>query len=473
MNAITVTNATQQLAEFITAPSPGIPDVVLRRAARQLVDTVAVTLAGARDPIVQALQGALEDRDGGVALPWTPRRFSQDDACLLVGTASHVLDYDDVCMLAISHPSAPILSALQVLARSQAMHGRDFLECYVVGTEVMIRCGEALGFGHYDLGFHATGTLGVLGAAAACARALGLTPTQARHALAIAASQSAGLRVNFGSAVKSMHVGLAAASGLRSARLAQAGLDGAQDALSGKGWLHAMSGGAVALWPQAVRLGQPYAMAQPGFEQKRYPCCYMMHKMIRATLSLRERHGLGLPGLEQATVLMARGGTEPLIHPSPRTGLNAKFSGPYAIAASLEDGQVGLKSFHDAAVMREPIQQALPRVRLVEAGEAAKTGGDVGAAPVTVELRYADGQVYACTVSVSPGSIDDPLSDKDLQEKWLDCVAEGLPEMDTDTARRHFHRGLAIEAEVDVRRWLALEPDTSAPLSDACPTGAR
>lgn len=352
-----MTNATQALAEFVQQPSPAIPEIVRRRAVRYLVDTFAVTLAGSADNAVETLQGALAEEVGGIVIPWTSTALREDDACLLLGTASHILDYDDVCMLVVSHASAPVFSALQVVARQIPFSGREFVTCFVLGVEVMIRCGEVLGFRHYDLGYHATGTLGIIGATAACARALSLSVEETRNALAIAASQSAGLQRNFGSMVKSLHVGLATSHALKTVRLAKAGVSGTEEVFEGRGWLNAFSGGETQVWSPHVRLGQPYAVEAPGFEQKRYPCCYMMHKIIRATLDLRETQGLSLQGLKSAQVIMSRGGTKPLIHPSPKTGLNAKFSGPYAVAASLLDGRVQLSSFNDLAVRRDSIQK--------------------------------------------------------------------------------------------------------------------
>lgn len=464
---VNLMNATQALAEFIQQPSPAIPQVVRRRAIRYLIDTVAVTLAGSADLAIDTLQTALPQEVSGVVLPWMTTPLREDDACLLLGTASHVLDYDDVCMLVVSHPSAPVLSALQVVARQKRMSGHEFITCFVLGVEVMIRCGEVLGFRHYDLGYHATGTLGIIGATAACARALDLSVEQTRNALAIAASQSSGLQKNFGSMVKPLHVGLAASHALKTVRLAKAGVCGADEVFEGRGWLNAFSGGETQRWPEHIRLGQPYAIEAPGFEQKRYPCCYMMHKIIRATLELRHTHGLSLNGLSSAQVIMPRGGTKPLIHPNPKTGLNGKFSGTYAVAAGLLDGRVLLGSFEDMAVLRSAIQAAIPLVTLTEQGEAAQAGSDVGSAPVTVSLRYQDGSHYTCTISKSPGSLEDPMTDAELLEKWVDCLSAGGLDLHDNDVRALFEQGLSLESSPDVSEWLALRPESIETLGNA------
>lgn len=447
---------TQYLADFTTSPETRLPAGARTRAMRVLLDTLAVTLAGYREDAAQAVARAVRPSQDSISvtLPWTAERYRPDDACMILGTAAHALDYDDVSMLSVCHPSVPIFTSLYVLAQQTVVTGAQFIDAFAIGTEILIRSGEAMGFRHYDLGFHATATLGTLGAAAACSRVLGLSAAQTNHALAIAASMSAGVRKNFGTMVKSLHVGLASGSGLRAARLAQAGVEGADDVLGGCGWLHAFSGGQTEHWPDALVLGLPYALDQPGFEQKRYPCCYMMHKMIQATIELRREHGLSLEGLERAHVVTPRGGTSALIHPWPTEGLAAKFSGPYAVVGPLADGRMSLASFDDDAVRRPAVQAALRRVQLSEVGGVVLKGSEVGGAPVSVTLDYADGRRYARTVIASPGSLQDPLTDDDLREKWRDCVGRGLPGMPSERVESLFDAGMKFDDQPDAGAWL-------------------
>ncbi len=445
-------SATQLLAAFIQGAV--VPDDVRRVTGSVLLDTVAVTLAGGVEPGVRALAQSMEPASSGVPSFWSAAGYRTDDAATLFGMASHVLDYDDVSMLTVCHPTVPVFAALLPLAWSNAVAGRALLDALAVGSEVLIRLGQAMGFRHYALGFHATGTLGAVGAAAGCARLLGLDERQTAHALAIAASMSSGLQKNFGSMVKSLHVGLAAANGLRAARWAAAGLVGAPEPLEGAGFLHAFSGGETDMWPEGLELGAPFAVIDPGFEQKRYPCCYMLHKMIEATLGLRRDAGITLGDVAAARVDVTQGGAKALIHPYPRNGLNALFSGPYAVCASLEDGRIDLKSFTDAAVLRPAIQTRLHDVQVVEAKTPNRSGGDVGGAPVTVTLSMADGSSLARTVTASPGSPLDPLTPEQLACKWRDCLErakEGLPGVQAD-ALLEAGRGVA-EAD-SVRPWL-------------------
>ena len=446
--------ATLTLADFIVNAKIG--DDVLAAAAQAVLDTLAVTIAGGAEPGVRALANSLEPYAGPAAVPSfsTNASYRLDDAALLIGMASHVLDYDDVSMLTVCHPSAPILSALLAAAPRSGISGRALLEAFTIGTEVLIRLGQAMGFRHYALGFHATATLGAVGATAACARLAQLNKQQTNHAIAIAASLSSGLRKNFGSMVKSLHVGIAACNGLKAARLASAGILGATEPLEGEGYLHAFSGGETDSWPLDLKLGGPFAVAVPGFEQKRYPCCYMLHKIIEATLALRCESGLDLAQVKSVRVDMPQGSTKPLIHPFPKTGMNALFSAPYAVAASLADGRINLKSFTDEAVLRPEVQARLRDVTVLEVEGRSRHGSEIGSAPVTVTLQPFEGAALSRTVVASPGSADDPLTPEQLRAKWLDCLARGLPQLPAMKAESLFDEARDLASLPDVLPWL-------------------
>ncbi|SFC10131.1 2-methylcitrate dehydratase PrpD [Bosea sp. CRIB-10] len=447
-------SAMQEIMRFVM--SARADEAVLAQASRAVLDTLAVTIAGGVEPGARALKASLDPDPRPTAVPsfWTQAGYRSDDAALLLGMSSHMLDYDDVSMLTVCHPSAPVLSALLAAAPREGVSGAVLLEAFAIGTEVLIRLGQAMGFRHYALGFHATATLGAVGAAAACARLMRLDEARTRHALAIAASLSSGLRKNFGSMVKSLHVGIAAANGLKAARLAAAGVEGSAEPFEDEGFLSAFSGGETDRWPAGLVLGQPFAIVEPGFEQKRYPCCYMLHKMIEATLCLRHETGLDLASVKSMRVDMPAGGTKPLIHPFPRNGLNALFSAPYAVAASLADGRIDLKSFADAAVLRPDIQARLRDVVVVEAAGEAQTGSDLGSAPVTVTLTPRQGGTLSRTIIASPGSQQDPLTPPQLKAKWVDCLQRACPELDSQVTAALFDEGKNLASHANIEGWL-------------------
>lgn len=453
--AMQVNSATNRLVDFLLQAKP---DAEVRQyAVSAILDTIAVTYAGRIEDAVRRLESSLDPIGGPNAVPslWGYEHYAPNDAALMFGIASHVLDYDDVSMLSVCHPSAPVLCALLAAAPAVKPSGMEIVDAFAIGTEVLIRLGQAMGFRHYALGFHATGTLGAVGAAAACARLLRLDRVRAGHAISIAASMSSGLQKNFGSMVKSLHVGIAAANGLRAARLAQAGVEGARDAIEGKGYLFAYSGGETENWRETLDLGAPFAIVEPGFEQKRYPCCYMLHRMIQATLNIVREQGVSLADVGSARVDMPKGGTKPLIHPFPKSGLNALFSAPYAVTASLADGRIDLASFTDEAVLRPDIQGRLRDVQVIESTDELPAGMTIGDAPVTVTLTLRDGRSLAHTITVSPGSKSDPLTPAQLKAKWTNCLARGAPYLSASAAASHFDQGLAMVDRPNFGDWLS------------------
>lgn len=351
---------------------------------------------------------------------------SPADAALVLGTASHALDYDDVCMLATCHPSAPIVSALlgglPLLARERpAMTLNDLLSAYLVGTETMLRLGAWLGFRHYALGFHATGTLGTVGSAAAVAHAMQLPHAQAHAALSIAASSAAGLRANFGTDVKPLHVGMAAAAGVRAASFARAGIGASDDVWEAAGFGLAFNGGAPAA-ALAWHADTEWAIVQPGFELKRYPSCYLSHRLIAGILAIRARQPQVAAGqLVDIDIEVAHNGLAALKYPRPRTGLQGKFSGPYCAAAAWLDGAVGLGTFSDEAVQRPMLHACMQRVILRERSASSES---LDTAPVQVSVRGADWH-DAITVDWAPGSLSDPMSRVQQIGKAEDCLAHG------------------------------------------------
>jgi 2-methylcitrate dehydratase PrpD len=445
---------TRDLATFIHSDGWMSP-LLAERATSAVLDTLAVAIAGGADEAVRRLEASLEpDEASPCVSPWSGRRLRAADAATLYGMASHMLDYDDVSMVAVSHPSAPVVAALSAVAATRSVPGAALLEAFAIGTEVGIRLGDAMGFRHYELGFHPTSTLGTVGVVAALARIEGLDVSRTAHALAIAASMACGLQKNFGSMVKPLHVGLAASNGLRAVQLARAGVEGAAEVFESRGFLRAYSGMQIDAWPARITPGAPFALVDPGFEQKRYPCCYLVHKMIEATLHLRREHGIGLDDVSGAHVRTPHGGTRPLIHPRPKSGLNAKFSAPYAVIASLLDGQVNLSSFTDAAVMRPAVQSRLESVDVREEGEALAPGADLGRLPVSVGLQLRDGRTLRHAVSAPPGSPEDPITVPQLRAKWRDCLQVGKPSLEASDVDALFDEGLGLGDAADAAGWI-------------------
>jgi 2-methylcitrate dehydratase PrpD len=226
---------------------------------------------------------------------------------------------------------------------------------------------------------------------------------------------------NFGTDTKPLHVGFAAAAAVRAVLLARAGANASDDVWGPAGFFHAFNGG-VPLEPLPWQPGMDWAVIVPGFEHKRFPSCYLTHRLIAGVLKLRERRSAA----ERASpvriaIEVPKNGLSALKHPQPATGLQAKFSGHYCAAAAWIDGKVELASFADDAIPRPGVQAQMQRTILAERGTA---GESLESAPVHVTL-HGEGWTDTITVDWAPGSPADPMSRDQLRGKWLDCASQG------------------------------------------------
>src|SRR5207302_11047437 len=169
------------------------------------------------------------------------------------------------------HPTVCVLPAALATAELQGQSGKDLLLAYQLGVEVECKIAEAISPRHYEDGFHSTGTCGVFGGTSACARLKGLDTVHTACAFAIAASQAAGLRENFGTMMKPFKPGHATESGVVAADFAALGWTGAaQIPEAERGFFHAYGG----TYDPAVipeRLGKPGTLQDPGVSIKPFP----------------------------------------------------------------------------------------------------------------------------------------------------------------------------------------------------------
>jgi 2-methylcitrate dehydratase PrpD len=458
--------ATREIGAWVAGASlQAMPDEVVERARAGVIDTIGVILAGIGEPVTRIAAGLVAE-DGGAPVAsqlGTGLRTTVEAAALLNGISGHALDYDDVSASLTGHPSVVVVPAALAVAEATGAGGAAFLQAYVVGVEVMAKLGLAIGPAHYAAGWHATSTLGTLGAAAAASSVLGLDPERTAHALAIAVSEASGSRRNFGTMTKPFHAGHAARCGVAAARLAARGMTGDPTAIEAPLGLFALLSYGEGR-PEAVApaLGRPYDLASAGLSVKKYPCCFATHRAADAVLELRAENGLTDPEqVEAVLVTVPVGGVSPLIYDRPATGLEAKFSMQYVLAAALLDGRVGLDAFEDDAVRRPEAKALLPRVTVHE--EPAIAGGvnPIEEGHVDVELRLRGGATLSRRVTHPRGSPADPLRVEDLAAKFRDCAAAAL---DPDQVETALARLLRVEREPDVRALVAaLTPAVTVP----------
>jgi 2-methylcitrate dehydratase PrpD len=427
---------TESVARFASSHDfRAAPEVLFDRARRAVVDTVGVAVAGRHEPTFSILADTLgghEQAPGEATVLPSQRRTTASQAAFLNGTAGHALDYDDVADEIKGHPSVVLVSALLALAEANGNSGRELLEAYAVGFEV--GCAIARGLPvepHYVQGWHATSTIGVLGATAGAGRLLGLDERRMRTALGIAASMASGSRQNFGTMTKPLHAGLAARDAVIAAQLAANAFTADQDQLEGPlGFFH-MYGVQPDLEAVLSALAGPRVLLAHGLSVKKYPCCYGTHRMADATLAL---HARGVTGADVRTVSVTvePGGQQATFHHRPKTGLEGKFSSEYVVAACLLDGRVSLSTFTDAGVSRVETQAMLQRVDLHEAATPPWGPETFDHSYAAVEVTLRDGTIVRERCDVPRGDARAPLSEDELQAKFRDCLAFAESDWDAD-----------------------------------------
>lgn len=355
MNAISVLPpVTQWLAERAsTVAYEDLSEATVTVARQCILDWFAVTIAGASEPAVTILR---DDLLGDGAMPRASLigsvMTSAMNAAIINGTASHALDFDDVNLAILGHPSVAILPGLLALAEETGANAQDVITAFVAGYDVACRTGALMSPGHYDHGFHATSTVGSIGAAAACARLMGLDAQTSATAYGIAATMASGLKSMFGTMCKPFHAGLAAQHGLQAARLASKGFTSRRDALECPQGFSAT---------QSVDFNPEEAMADYGLDHhirnnlfKYHASCYLTHGAIEAGLSIRTRKSLSSNAIQAITIRVPPVTDRVCNIARPSTGLEAKFSLRLTVAMALAGRNTSSIATFNDAVTEDP-----------------------------------------------------------------------------------------------------------------------
>lgn len=402
---------TQILARFVaTHPSRGWSDAVDREAHRTVLNWTGCAVGAATHEAIEAALAAIRMLEPAPQAQVLGRadRVDMAGAALLNGISSHTFDFDDTHLKTIIHPAGPVASAALALAEHLGASGRALIDAVVLGIDVACRMGNVIYPEHYDRGWHITGSTGMLGAAAACARLLGLDEQRTAMALGIAASQPVGLREQFGTMTKPFHPGGAARAGLLSALLAKHGYTASPRALEApRGFAQVVS--TKCAWHEATdELGQRFEISFNTY--KPFACGIVIHPSIDACVQLRER-GVKPEDVERIELKVHSLVLELTGKKEPADGLSAKFSVYHGCAAGLIFGRAGEPEYHDPIVTRDDVV-ALRRKVVATVDDAI----DEASADVVAVLR--DGRREHVFVEHAIGSMRRPMSDAALAAKF-------------------------------------------------------
>ena len=417
---------TRDLGRFVADLSPNrVPEAAMAIARTGFIDCIGVMFAGREEEPTRILQEVLNPAPGTATLYFSERTAGAPDAAWINGVAAHALDYDDVALR--GHPSTVLVPALLAEAETLDASGRDMLVAFVAGYEVWAELGRRESGYHHGKGWHPTGIFGAIAAAAACAHLRRLDPERTAQALALGASQSAGLMANFGTMTKPFHAGRSAHAGVMAARLAAAGFSASTDALEHpQGFLAAVSPeGKVDRDSAAEGLGETWRITRTGLAVKKFPTCYCTHRAIDGMLELVREHDLKPADVAAITVTLSDNFATILRNHRPQTGLAAKFSIEFAMMCALVARRVGLGELTDDFVSRADVQAMLPMVS-VQISTEPDAGYPGAAFADQVTIRLASGATLTGeAVHRARGHIENPLTEQDLFVKFEDCLTVG------------------------------------------------
>jgi 2-methylcitrate dehydratase PrpD len=443
------------LAQFFAEKVAGLayedlPAQAVHWARVGVLDTVGVTLAGAKEPCAQILSQALGSNSGPAVVFGTQQMRNPLDAALINGTASHALDFDDCNNTLGGHPSVPILPALFALADEMGASGKEFIAAYVAGFEVECKLAMSVNFHHYMKGWHPTATLGVFGSAAACSRLLRLSPEKTAVALALAASGASGLKANFGTMTKPMHVGRCSREGLLAAKLAQAGFTAnGLDVFEHQQGFFEVYNGEGNYNPSIGRdaWAAPLDIIRPGIAIKQYPCCGSTHPAIDSAIEIAQKNKYSAEDIEQIQIWIHQRRLQHTNRPSPKSELDAKFSVQYVVCRGLIDGFVSLNHFENNAFLDQKIVTLLTKVKAMPYDDSQFDPENHFGGEVVVTLK--DGRKLTAKVDQPLGrTSENPLPADRLKTKFELCASLVLQPDAIDKAYALIQR---LEDLTDVR----------------------
>jgi 2-methylcitrate dehydratase PrpD len=456
---------TAYVARFITeTKASSIPAEVMHLGKRSILDGIGLALAGnaaESGHIVRQYLRTLGIPIGkGATVIGTGMKVPARFAAFANGIAIHADDYDDTQLAVakdrvyglLTHPTAPALPPVLALGEIGNRSGLDVLTAYQLAVEAETKISEAINPRHYDHGFHSTATIGAIAAAAGASRMLGLDVEQTRRALGIGASQSAGLRENFGTMTKPFHPGRSAESGIIAAEFAKLGWTATPIVLeAGRGFFKAAGGGYDAAAIEG-KLGNPWSFATPGVSIKPHPSGSLTHPGMGLMLDLIRKHDIKPAQVAKVKVGTNRHMPNALIHHRPTNELQAKFSMEFCMAILLIERRAGLAEFTDKVVNRSDVRRMIEKIEFGVHPEAEAAGYEKMTTIIDIEL--ADGRRIGGRADFGKGSPVNPMSDEELAGKFRECAAWGkLPKAAAD---KLVHMVLNLEKLKSIRELTKL-----------------
>jgi 2-methylcitrate dehydratase PrpD len=422
---------TREVGEFIVnTHADALSDECLAIGRKSILDGIGLAIAGSVAGTGRIIQRYLRAQNmrGDTTVIGTNLRLPERFAAFANGIGVHADDYDDTQLAVqndrvyglLTHPTAPCLPAALAIAEKRDSTGREFSLAYHIGVEVECKVSEAMSPRHYQHGFHSTATCGTLASAAASAKLKHLDLATTLRALAIAASQSAGLRENFGTMTKPFHAGRAAEAGVIAADLAAAGWTATDRILESPRGFFQAHGGGYALDAIHGKLGKPWTFVDPGVSIKPHPSGSLTHPGMTTMLELILQHDIKPSDVVRVSVGTNHNMPNALIHHRPADELQAKFSMEFCMAILLLERRGGLPEFVDASVHRDDVKAMIEKIDFGVHPEAEAAGYDKMTTIIDIELK--DGRKVSGRADFGKGSPANPMTYDEVADKFRGCA---------------------------------------------------
>ncbi|MEF8841996.1 MAG: MmgE/PrpD family protein [Haloarculaceae archaeon] len=410
----------------------GAPPETLDRAKLAIRDVLGVALYGSQHPVGEHISAFVDAAEPGTAATLLGGgTASTTGAALANGTFGHAIDYDDTFESIVLHPTAPVFAAALATAERVLADGERLLGSYVAGVEVAYRIAHSVYPGHYDNGWHLTGTVGTFGATAAAGTLVELSPEALARAFGIAGSCSSSLKKNFGTTTKPLHAGHAAEMGIRAALLADEGFGATGEVLEGPMGYGTVMNPTGTFDADDLRESPEGHWGVEDIGLKPYPSGVITHAAMEATRRLVAEHDLDPSNVDRIEVTLDEAASEMLIHADPADELEAKFSIEFCLAAVLRESDAGVAEFADEYVTDPATREAMALVeRAFEPGPFGEAFAGYGAR-VTVETT--GGEEHVAEERRAPGSPSNPLTEERWLSKFHECAT---PVLDREAAER-------------------------------------
>lgn len=420
---------TVSLAERIAAWSSSVdiaavPGEVIHAAKRCIVDVAGVSLAATACSLPRhIIDYARRTYAPGMATTLGfADRLSPVGAALVNGILGHALDFDDTSYTGIMHGSTTVLPAALAATEEVGGDGRRLLEAFIAGSEVAYAVAMLCTTRHYFDGWWSTATFGVFGAAAAAARALGLSAEETSAALALAGTQAGGQKAAFGTDAKPYIAGRTAALGVEAALLAGRGLTGPRDIFESKtGFLQLLNDG-HADTASLDALGKLWRLVEPGIFFKQYPICSGAHAAVELTERLLRENELSGDDVRRVICEVTPVVAMSLVHDQPASWQEAQFSLPFAVGTMLARRGLDIAGLTDGTLADPQVRAAMAKIEMRQVDSLYTVQAPEGARVTVITTRGNEIQAYLGAPTGMPAN---PLGDDRLHEKFLRCAASG------------------------------------------------